>query len=159
MKKIKLLSIASSMLIGSSLLINAPVAVASGVMSATGCESANLNQALQGMGWSQEGVKNNGTSPFFVVCPINWDFGDTINEVGLRGFFPGSTGEIECTVRAQAFDGSYETAALTVINDGSGRATAWTGAVLTSVTGAANTTVVCALESGEGINGYWTLPT
>ena len=114
MKKFKLLTVAGSLVIVSSLL--APTMVNAGIVSSgMNCEAANLNQALQGIGWSQAGVKNNSTSPFFVVCPMDWvsNFG-TITIASVMATFPGS-GTVECTARAERWQtGAYTSVSFTI---------------------------------------------
>ena len=159
MKTIKLQSIVSILLLGSSLsILKAPVAEA-GALSGTFCRAANLNQALQGMGWSQRGVKNNSSRSFYVVCGLTGDFDSTnvnpvTNEVVVVGIFPGSTGQIECTLRTQDLTtGTFRSSSFTIVSTPTNRGTAT--ASTTASSPGPNTTIVCALNPGEGIEGYW----
>jgi len=155
MNKIKLLTVASSLAIASSLL--APtVANAVIVSSGSNCEAANLNQALQGIGWSQGGVKNNSTAAFFVVCPLDWDSTNpTPGAAVVSASFPGS-GTIDCTARSQNLtDGSYVSGAFTVSSgDNTGNPVSGINAGSLTFTGV-NNTVVCALDPGEGVTSSY----
>ena len=156
LKIVKLLTIAGSFLIASSL--SSPQKVEAAVMSGSLCEAANLNQALQGIGWSQAGVKNNATSSFFVVCGLSWVFGSTFTEgVRVNGAFPNSTGGIiECTVRSNDFiTGTFITSSFTIDNtlNGFGQGVA----AFPALDSFPNATIVCALDPGEGIDAYWTV--
>ena len=154
MNKIKRLTVAGSIVMASSLL--APSVVNADIfVSGTSCESANLNQALQGIGWSQGGVKNNSMASFFVVCPMDIDTTQTPPSAALAGAsFSGSGAVVECTARVQDLTtGGFTSAAFTVSageNTGNPN-TGWSGAAL-SFTGIVNATVVCALDPGEGIS-------
>ena len=155
MKKNKLFTIAASLVLASSLL--APtMANAQVISSGADCMAANLNQALQGIGWSQRGVVNNATSPFFVVCPMEWDAG-ALNPVNAVVFatFPGS-GVIECTARSQnAISGVFTSVSFTVTS-GQNTGVAETGANVAALTfNGVNNSIVCALDSGEGISSAY----
>lgn len=159
MKSIKLLSVVSILLLGSSLsILKMPVAEA-GALSGTFCRAANLNQALQGMGWSQRGVQNNSSTSFFVVCGLTGDFDSTnvnpiTNDIEVVGTFPGSTGQIECTLRTQDLaTGTFTSSSFNIASTATNRGTATANTVASSPS--PNTTFVCALNPGEGIEGYW----
>jgi len=153
MKKMKLIAVAGSLVMASSLLAT-PVVNASEYISGTNCMAANLNQALQGIGWSQGGVKNNSTSPFFVVCPVDLDtLGLTTVNAITGATFPGS-GTVECTARSQnLIDNSYNSASFTVTagqltgNPNSG----YNFTPIDFSGSRVNNTIVCALDPGEGI--------
>jgi hypothetical protein len=130
-----------------------PVANAYFVYSGTNCRAANLTQALAGMGWSQRGVQNNATSPFFVVCPADVDTFDPSISASVLATFPGASGTVECTARAQsAIDGTFTSVALNV-DSGVGAVGTNRGFANVAIlsTGSANNTIVCALDPGEGI--------
>lgn len=156
MNKIKLLTIAGSLVMASSLLVPT-VADAGSRTSGTTCMAANLTQALKGIGWSQAGVVNNATSSFFVVCPMLWG-SNTQTAFRMGASFPGS-GTVECTVRLQHHTtGSYTGATFTV---SSGQNTGnpnngINGVSQLDFTNVRNGTVVCALDPGEGIE--WVFP-
>ena len=156
MNKIKLLTVTGLFIIATSLLT--PTAVNASLFgSGTKCEAANLNQALAGIGWSQAGVRNNATTPFFVVCPMDWDyFSPTTNLAHVLATFPGNTGAVDCIARAQLLSGAYTSASFTV-NAGNGGIGADRGVDAKSIdfSGALNGTVVCALDPGEGIEAVW----
>ena len=158
MKKIKLLTVTGSLVMASSLLAPS-VANADIFQSGSNCEAANLNQALAGIGWSQGGVKNNSTTPFFVVCSIDWDATAVNSTAFAAASFPGS-GTVECTVREQDIaDGSFASTSLTV-NSGQNTgnpASGFNSVVAPFGAGGLNVTVVCALDPGEGIT--WTYST
>ena len=155
MKKTKLLTVAGSLVLASSLL--APTMVNAQIFSsAATCEAANLNQALQGIGWNQRGVTNNATTSFFVVCPMELDLSAPApTNAVVFASFPGS-GVIECTARSQnTFSGVFTTVSFTV---GSGQNTgvAETGANVGVLTiNGYNNTIVCALDPGEGVTSIY----
>jgi hypothetical protein len=155
--KIKLLTVAALCVVGTSQQV-LPVANAYLITSGVNCSAANLNQALEGMGWSQRGVQNNAASPFFVVCPADLDeFGASNTAANVVATFPGATGTVECTARAQAMaDGSFISVALNVDSGvgsvGTNRGFANAALTFTDFT---TGTIVCALDPGEGIEAAW----
>jgi len=156
--KIKLLTVAALSVVGTSQMV-LPEANAEVIAGGTNCRAANLTQALAGMGWSQRGVQNNATSPFFVVCPTDLDeFGTPSSSANVLATFPGATGTVECTARAQAMaDGSFISVALNV-DSGVGSVGANRGfanAALAYSDTTTNSTIVCALDPGEGIEAAW----
>jgi hypothetical protein len=155
MNKIKRLTVAGSLVMASSLLAPS-VANAQIFSSGSSCMAANLTQALAGIGWSQAGVVNNSTTPFFVVCPL--ETFELIFPIGVTalGTFPAGGGTIECTFRTQdVVTGTYLSTAFTITggvpagfppNRGVGEAPF-------TLAGPHNT-MVCALDPGEGIEVY-----
>jgi hypothetical protein len=150
MNKIKLLTVTGSLVMASSLLAPS-VANAQIYSSGTNCDAANLTQAMQGIGKSQAGVKNNADSSFFVVCPLELVTG--ISGVVALGTFPASGGTIECTFRSQFISTGAYTSTTFVITGGlpAGFPTnrGFSGSAVTG--GGLNNTLVCALDPGEGI--------
>jgi len=163
MKKNKLFTIAGSLVMASTLLAPSISNAEFGIgTSGASCEAANLNQANRGIGWSQDGVTNNSTSSFFVVCPALSDWnkqgGGEPQSIIVGATFPGS-GTIECTARAQdIFDASYTSISFTVSAGQSSPSNINYGFSdgIISFAASINATVVCALDPGEGIK--WTLP-
>ena len=159
MKTGNLLSIVSILLLGTSLsILKAPVAEAE-ALSGTFCRAANLNQALQGIGWSQAGIRNNASTSYFVVCGLAVEFDSTnadpvTNDIVVVGIFPGPTGQIECILRTQDLtSGSFTNSAFTIVSGANNRGTATT--ITTASLPSPNANFVCALDPGEGIEGYW----
>ena len=154
MKKIKLLTVAGSLIMASSLL--APtLAGASDYLSGMNCEAANLTQALQGLGKSQRGVQNNNpNASFFVVCPIDRNtFSSVATNVFVGATFPGS-GSVECTVRSQNWlSAAFTISSFTVdsANFTGDPNTGYDFIQFSFPNGGTNSTVVCALGPGEGI--------
>ena len=156
MKKKQIITAAALCVIGMSQLA-LPVANAYFIYGGTNCRAANLNQALAGMGWSQRGVQNNASSSFFVVCPADVDTFDPSTSASVLATFPGASGTVECTARAQAsVDGTFTSVALNV-DSGVGAVGTNRGFANVAIlsTDSANNTIVCALDPGEGIEAAY----
>lgn len=132
--------------------------------SGAACEAANLNQALQGLDKDQFGiVNNNATKSFFVVCPVLVDGNRNLLNVTVSAIFPGS-GQIECVWRSVNYQtGSFVSASMTIIsgsalsdsNHGSNSIVDATGFAPPTISNDHNSSLVCALDPGEGINAFY----
>lgn len=120
------------------------------------CRAANLNQALQGIGTDQFGVRNNSdTDDFFVVCPLHHDGGDH-DTIQMQPLFPSGGGDMGCVLRLQNFStGAFifvtvnisETEARpSFVSETFGPFSAFTNP---------NVTIVCPLGPDEGIEWLW----
>ena len=150
---------------------------------ASTCQATNLGQALQGIGWSQFGVRNNAetsivplrrVTSFLVVCPLIFDHltlsNPTAQKAHVWATFPGPTpagapkapaqspGIVECTARFQDLFGAF-TSHYFEVNAGSPPVVGlYRGANFSATTDlnfTINATVVCALDPGEGIEATY----
>lgn len=134
--------------------------------SGAACEAANLHQALQGLDKNQFGViNNNATKSFFVVCPVLVDGNRTLFTVLVSAVFPGRRSEqIECVWRNVDYrTGNFVSAAMTILpatagsdaNHGANDILSATGFAPPGVETRHDSSLVCALDPGEGITAFF----
>lgn len=125
-------------------------------VSGSTCRAANLNQALQGIGTDQSGIKNNATNSFFVVCPLtleNTGSDEDYTNAQIEVLFPSGGGEMTCVFRFEFVGGSFQSFSMPMMSTNQ-RHVAIAGPPLppaVDVSATPNGTVVCPLDPGEGI--------
>lgn len=121
------------------------------VISGSSCNGANLNQALKGLGTNQFGITNNGSQSFFVVCPIDGLNFVLYDRFVMTATFPASGGDMTCVLRFQNFTTGSFTAFMLNISSTGTRASDSRLFGPIDVDADPNTSVVCPLDPGEGV--------